>query len=183
LHWYNAIDFDGQCGDPIFAAAGGKVLKVKLTSSTSRWAFEGAGNHLTILHPNGVVTFYGHLLTSFVNPGDQVSQGQIIALTKKNGVNSIFLQRCWVGASGQRKIELTPFYLRGHVGFCEVCLSFSTPTDQSVAVSGTEFTVKFASLLHLFIQAIFQHIHIKHVWHTASFLSVLYGKGRILLGL
>lgn len=80
LHWYNAIDFNGQCGDPIFAAAAGKALKVKLTSSTSRWVFGGAGNHLTILHPNGVVTMYGHVATSFVSPGEQVSQGQIIAL-------------------------------------------------------------------------------------------------------
>ncbi len=80
LHWYNAIDFSGKCGDPIYAAAGGTVLKVKLTNSTSRWAFGGAGNHLTILHPNGVVTMYGHIATSFVNPGEGVSQGQIIAL-------------------------------------------------------------------------------------------------------
>lgn len=81
LHWYNAVDFsNGKCGEPILAAAGGKVLKVKLTNSTSKWAFGGIGNHLTILHPNGVVTTYGHLLTSFVNPGDEVSQGQTIAL-------------------------------------------------------------------------------------------------------
>jgi len=81
LHWYNAVDFShGICGEPILAAAQGQVLKVKLTSSTSRWAFGGAGNHLTILHPNGVVTMYGHLQTVFVNPGDEVSQGQIIAL-------------------------------------------------------------------------------------------------------
>lgn len=80
LHWYNAIDFShGKCGEPVYAAAGGKVLKVKLTNSTSRWAFSGAGNHLTILHPNGVVTMYGHILNSFVNPGDDVYQGQIIA--------------------------------------------------------------------------------------------------------
>ncbi len=81
LHWYNAIDFShGNCGEPIYAAAGGTVLKVKLTNSTSRWAFGGAGNYLTILHPNGAVTMYGHIATSFVNPGEQVSQGQIIAL-------------------------------------------------------------------------------------------------------
>jgi len=81
LHWYNAIDFShGKCGEPVFAAAQGQILKVKLTSSTSRWAFNGAGNNLTILHPNGVVTMYGHLQTVFVNPGDEVSQGQIIAL-------------------------------------------------------------------------------------------------------
>lgn len=80
LHWYNAIDFGGKCGDPIRAAAAGTVLKVQLTSSTSRWAFGGAGNHITILHLNGVVTMYGHLSASLVNPGDVVSQGQIIAL-------------------------------------------------------------------------------------------------------
>lgn len=80
LHWYNAIDFsNGKCGDPIFAAAAGEVLKVKLTNSTSRLAYGGAGNNLTILHPNGVVTFYGHLQAALVNQGDYVSQGQMIA--------------------------------------------------------------------------------------------------------
>ena len=82
LHWYNAIDFSsGKCGEVIYAAAAGEVLKVKLTSSTSKWAFNGYGNHMTILHPtNGVVTYYGHISVSLVNPGDQVSQGQAIAL-------------------------------------------------------------------------------------------------------
>jgi murein DD-endopeptidase MepM/ murein hydrolase activator NlpD len=81
LHWYNAIDFShGKCGEPIYAAAGGEVLTVRLTNSTSQWAFGGAGNHITILHPNGVVTMYGHIQTSLVSPGQQVSQGQIIAL-------------------------------------------------------------------------------------------------------
>lgn len=83
LHWYNAIDFShagGACGKPIFAAAAGEVLKVSLTSSTSRLAYGGAGNHLTILHPNGVVTMYGHISASLVSPGEKVSQGQLIAL-------------------------------------------------------------------------------------------------------
>jgi len=74
LHWYNAIDIANECGTPIFATAQGEVLKVKYG-----WN-QGAGNYLTILHPNGVTTIYGHLNTSFVNPGDKVSQGQIIAL-------------------------------------------------------------------------------------------------------
>lgn len=80
-HWYNAIDFShGKCGEPIYAAAGGTVLRVRLTSSRSRWAFEGAGNHISILHPNGIVTFYGHIATPLVSPGERVSQGQAIAL-------------------------------------------------------------------------------------------------------
>jgi len=81
LHWYNAIDFShGKCGEAIYAAAAGTVLKVKLTSSTSKWAYDGAGNHISILHPNGVVTTYGHLSASLVEQGDTVSQGQMIAL-------------------------------------------------------------------------------------------------------
>ncbi|XOB40210.1 MAG: LysM peptidoglycan-binding domain-containing protein [Candidatus Nealsonbacteria bacterium] len=81
IHWYNAIDFShGRCGETIYAAAEGKVLRVRLTNSTSQWAFGGAGNHLTILHPNGVVTMYGHISTSLVQPGDGVYQGQPIAL-------------------------------------------------------------------------------------------------------
>lgn len=81
LHWYNAIDFShGKCNELIYAAASGQVLKVKLTSSSSKWAFGGAGNNLTILHPNGVVSYYGHIQSSLVNQGDYVYQGQIIAL-------------------------------------------------------------------------------------------------------
>lgn len=81
LHWYNAVDFShGQCGEPIFATAAGTVLKVEITQSTSPSALAGAGNHLTILHPNGVVTVYGHLAKILVGPGQEVSQGQVIAL-------------------------------------------------------------------------------------------------------
>jgi len=81
IHWYNAVDLShGNCLEPIFAPAQGEVLKVKMTNSTSRWIFGGSGSYLSILHPNGVVTFFGHIAMSFVNPGDKVSQGQIIAL-------------------------------------------------------------------------------------------------------
>lgn len=81
LHWYNAIDFShGKCGEPIYAAAAGQVLKVKLTSSISKWAFGGAGNSIAIQHSNGVVSTYGHVQASLVSQGDYVYQGQIIAL-------------------------------------------------------------------------------------------------------
>jgi len=84
LHWYNAVDFShGQCGEPIYAAAAGTVLKVKITSSTSRWAFGGAGNTISIVHHlNGgdVVTSYGHIAVSLVDPGQPVQKGDIIAL-------------------------------------------------------------------------------------------------------
>jgi len=75
LHWHNAVDFASKCNSPIYAAAGGQVQRV-------RYGWNGgAGNYIMILHPNGLVTFYGHLATSMVGPGEQVSQGQVIALT------------------------------------------------------------------------------------------------------
>ena len=81
LHWYNAVDIDGECGDPIRAAASGQVLKVALTNSTSKWALNGAGNHLTILHPNGTVTYYGHVQSVLqgIVPGQSVDRGRMIA--------------------------------------------------------------------------------------------------------
>jgi murein DD-endopeptidase MepM/ murein hydrolase activator NlpD len=78
LHFYNAVDFsNGKCGEPILAAAGGTVLK-------AGWQ-KKAGNYVKILHPNGVVTMYGHLQTIFVSPGEQVFQGQIIGTMGATG--------------------------------------------------------------------------------------------------
>lgn len=74
LHWYNAIDFKGECGDAIIAAASGVIQNVRFGWNN------GGGNNITILHPNGVVTYYGHVSASLVNPGQAVSQGQIIGL-------------------------------------------------------------------------------------------------------
>jgi len=74
LHWYNAIDFGAKCGSPIYAAAAGTVQRVEYGWNS------GAGNFVKILHPNGVVTMYGHIQKSLVSPGQEVSQGEMIAL-------------------------------------------------------------------------------------------------------
>lgn len=77
LHWYNAVDVANKCGTPIYVAASGTILKIKITSSRSRW---GMGNYIKILHNNKIVTYYGHISTSFVNTGESVYRGQKIAL-------------------------------------------------------------------------------------------------------
>ena len=74
LHWFNAIDFGAKCGSPIYAAAAGTIQKIGYGWNG------GAGNFVKIIHPNGVVTMYGHVQTILVNPGQPVSQGEIIAL-------------------------------------------------------------------------------------------------------
>lgn len=79
LHWYNAIDFgNGKCGEPVFAAAGGIVQRTGYTSV--------GGNYVRILHPNGVVTYYGHLSRAAVAPGQKVYQGQIVGYVGSSGV-------------------------------------------------------------------------------------------------
>jgi len=78
LHWYNAIDFShGKCGEPVFASAGGVVQRTGYHNT--------AGNYVRILHPNGVVTFYGHLSKILAVAGQQVSQGAIIGYIGNTG--------------------------------------------------------------------------------------------------
>lgn len=79
LHWYNAIDFsNGKCSEPVFAAASGLIQKTGYQQIP--------GNYIRILHPNGIVTFYGHLSKILVAPGEKVSQGQIIGYTGYSGL-------------------------------------------------------------------------------------------------
>ncbi|MDP3982295.1 MAG: peptidoglycan DD-metalloendopeptidase family protein [bacterium] len=78
LHTYNAIDFsNGVCGEPVYAVAGGTV---QLTGYHNI-----GGNYVRILHPNGVITYYGHLSQILVTKGEQVRQGQTIGRTGHTG--------------------------------------------------------------------------------------------------
>lgn len=79
LHWYNAVDIAANCGTPVYAAAQGQVIKTKFSNS-------GLGNHIAISHPNGTTTYYGHLQSILVEPGQEVSQGQIIGYIGRTGL-------------------------------------------------------------------------------------------------
>lgn len=76
LHYYNGIDLANKCGTPIYAAAAGVVQRAVGNGQYN----QGMGNHITILHGNGTVTYYGHLMTLMVKTGDRVEVGQNIAL-------------------------------------------------------------------------------------------------------
>lgn len=75
LHYYNAVDIANKCGTPVYAAAAGVVQRAV---SNGGWN-GGMGNHITILHSNGTVTYYGHLMTLLVGSGTTVYTGQLIA--------------------------------------------------------------------------------------------------------
>ncbi len=81
LHYYNAIDVANKCGTPILAAAGGTIQKVGYNT----WP---AGNYVRILHPNGVVTLYGHLSKISVKNGEIVAQGEVIGYMGNTGLST-----------------------------------------------------------------------------------------------
>jgi len=73
----NAVDIANKCGTPVVAAASGKVQR---TGST--WP---EGKKITILHSNGVVSYYIHLSNILVQPGQEVAAGDIIGYMGNTG--------------------------------------------------------------------------------------------------
>ncbi len=74
LHF--GLDFGARCGTQVNAIGDGTVVEVDE-------ARHGAGPHnLTIDHPNGYASFYGHLYERpRLIPGDTVQRGQVVGLT------------------------------------------------------------------------------------------------------
>ena len=67
----------GVSGDPIYAAADGKVVISQFSSS--------AGNYIMIYHGNGLYTRYLHASSLLVSVGTYVTKGQTIALMGTTG--------------------------------------------------------------------------------------------------
>jgi murein DD-endopeptidase MepM/ murein hydrolase activator NlpD len=74
LHF--GIDLAAACGTPVVAIGDGTVAEVDSPA-------HGAGPHnLMIDHPNGLASFYGHLLARpQFRLGDQVSAGEVVAVS------------------------------------------------------------------------------------------------------
>ncbi|WP_051217149.1 peptidoglycan DD-metalloendopeptidase family protein [Paenibacillus assamensis] len=68
--FHAGVDIAGDIGDPIYAAAEGKI-----TTAESHYA---RGNYIIISHVNGLETWYMHLNSIQVRVGDQVAKGDKI---------------------------------------------------------------------------------------------------------
>lgn len=74
---HTGIDFSGAAGDPIYAAAEGKVTKA---------GFDGEhGNYIIIGHGRGLETEYLHMTKLLVKAGQTVKKGQQIGLMGSTG--------------------------------------------------------------------------------------------------
>ncbi len=74
-----AIDIGNRAKGPIFAAAGGRVIK-----ASYGWG-GGYGNHIIIDHGNGMQTLYAHNEKLYVTEGQYVDQGQTISWMGRSG--------------------------------------------------------------------------------------------------
>jgi len=75
--FHTGVDFDGEIGTPIHAAGVGKVIFSGRRS--------GYGHLLIIDHSKGLTTYYGHCSRLFLQRGDRVKRGQVIALMGASG--------------------------------------------------------------------------------------------------
>ena len=78
--YHRGVDFAVPTGTPVMASCGGTVIR-------AGWA-SGLGNSVTLSHPDGRTTVYGHLSKILVSTGQSVSQGQRIALSGNTGVST-----------------------------------------------------------------------------------------------
>ncbi|WP_426996309.1 peptidoglycan DD-metalloendopeptidase family protein [Pseudarthrobacter sp. N5] len=81
-YMHTGIDFGAPCGTPVYAPAAGTVF-------SAGWANDGGGNNVKISHGvvqgNSLTTIYYHNTSVAVSPGQQVSQGQLIAYSGTTG--------------------------------------------------------------------------------------------------
>jgi murein DD-endopeptidase MepM/ murein hydrolase activator NlpD len=77
-HFHTGMDIVAPFGTQVLAADDGVVALVGSTSS-------GYGNYVVIAHSGGLDTLYGHLATSLVKVGQQISQGQPVGLEGSTG--------------------------------------------------------------------------------------------------
>lgn len=75
---HNGIDIAAKSGTPIYATDNGIVVE-------SEYQSNGYGNIIKIDHQNGFVSYYAHCSTLYVNVGDVVASGDLIAAVGNTG--------------------------------------------------------------------------------------------------
>ena len=75
--FHSGVDLEAETGQNVLAVAAGTVLDCSYS--------EACGYHVTLEHENGVQTMYAHLRAFYVESGDTVAQGQVIAAVGATG--------------------------------------------------------------------------------------------------
>lgn len=98
-------DFSGRRGQPIYAAAPGRVVR-------AGW-WSGYGKAVQIDHGRGLETRYGHMSALDVRPGERVKRGQLIGRMGSTG-RSTGTHLHFEVRSGGRAVNPRPFLEASH---------------------------------------------------------------------
>jgi len=79
--FHNGIDFGASMGTPIYAADSGQVVSAGDKG-------DGYGNAVIIQHQGNISTLYGHANKLYVQEGQQVVRGQMIATVGSTGFST-----------------------------------------------------------------------------------------------
>jgi len=79
--FHRGQDYSAQCGTAVLAAASGTV-------TFTGWHPYGGGNRVVIDHGNGLETTYNHLSSDTVKVGQQVSRGDVVAMSGTTGAST-----------------------------------------------------------------------------------------------
>lgn len=74
---HGGVDLHAKYGDPVYAAAGGKVVFTGVSG--------GYGNLIVVAHGNGLQTYYGHLSKIYAKVGQRVHRGTLIGRVGATG--------------------------------------------------------------------------------------------------
>lgn len=77
---HTGIDYRANVGTSVVSAKDGTVV----IASESGWN-GGYGRYVVITHGDGMITYYAHLSDVRVNPGQRVSQGEVVGLSGNTG--------------------------------------------------------------------------------------------------
>jgi LysM repeat protein len=74
---HGGVDLHAKYGDPVYAAANGKVVFTGVSG--------GYGNLIVVAHGNGLQTYYGHLSKIYAKTGQRVHRGTLIGRVGATG--------------------------------------------------------------------------------------------------
>ncbi len=77
IRHHNGVDLHAKYGDPVYAAAKGKVVFTGVSG--------GYGNLIVVAHGNGYQTYYGHLSKIYAKTGQRVRRGALIGRVGATG--------------------------------------------------------------------------------------------------
>jgi len=118
---FYAVDFAVPEGTPVLAARGGVVVQVESDferAGLDRERYGGRANYIRILHDDGSMALYAHLKPEGVQVrvGQQVRQGQRIALSGNTGYSTAPHLHFVVQVNAGMQLRAIPFRMFGALG-------------------------------------------------------------------